>query len=484
MEKQVLDKSQELFEVKADGNGMYRCHTCNFETKYNQNLHAHFRTLKHISNIDNTDSSMKLKKSVVKDKGGKGDQNIRKSIGEGTYKCETCKFETKYSQNLQAHFTTLKHIANTEKPSKEKSEDISDDGPAADISKEVFKTSGPSILDENDILVCTSCNFEGKNRKSISVHWTWHPDCKKGDFTIKPAYDFDNKINDTNDEEESFFCGQCKKDLGNSRDYRAHQRIGCDNVKENCTLKKETNSKLKKEVNCSHCNKGFVTKDILTVHHIVAHSKPQIKLKRIDNLVSKYQQNVNRNLVSVHKQKKPWKCQLCPSSFPYKVQLKNHVKWVHDKTKIENCSICEATFARKGDLNKHYKKVHLDKGKSEFNFGPNATLKKRKEVKPYACNICDGRFTVPNQLKTHVEEAHEGKKKKLQKIVHEEKDHMCSICNAGFKSKSGLSEHKSIVHEGKKHGCSICGANLSGKSSHGLHIRSVGVVQVCAEHGL
>merc|ERR550532_2022594 len=99
---------------------------------------------------------MKLEKSIVKDKGGKGEQNIRKSIGEGTYKCEACKFETKYSQNLQAHFTTLKHIANTEEPSKEKSEDISDDNQAGDITKEIFKTSGPSILDGNDTLVCTS----------------------------------------------------------------------------------------------------------------------------------------------------------------------------------------------------------------------------------------------------------------------------------------------------------------------------------------
>jgi len=233
--KQILDTSQELFEVKADDDGMYRCQTCNFETKYNQNLHAHFRTLKHISNVDNTDSSMNLEKSVVKDK---GDQNIRKSIGEGTYKCEACKFETKYSQNLQAHFTTLKHIANTEEPSKEESEDISDDDQAGDITKEIFKTSGPSILDENDILVCTSCNFEGKNRKSISTHWAWNPNCKKGDFTIKPANDFDNKTNDTNDDEESFFCGQCKKDFDNSRDYRAHQRIGCDKVTGSETPKK------------------------------------------------------------------------------------------------------------------------------------------------------------------------------------------------------------------------------------------------------
>jgi hypothetical protein len=32
--------------------------------------------------------------------------------GDGTYRCEACNFETKYSQNLQAHFKTLKHLGN------------------------------------------------------------------------------------------------------------------------------------------------------------------------------------------------------------------------------------------------------------------------------------------------------------------------------------------------------------------------------------
>ena len=34
------------------------------------------------------------------------------------YKCDPCNFETKYSQNLEAHFKSLKHIANTDNPSK------------------------------------------------------------------------------------------------------------------------------------------------------------------------------------------------------------------------------------------------------------------------------------------------------------------------------------------------------------------------------
>ena len=40
------------------------------------------------------------------------------SLGDRIYKCDPCKFETKYSQNLEAHFKSLKHIANTDNPSK------------------------------------------------------------------------------------------------------------------------------------------------------------------------------------------------------------------------------------------------------------------------------------------------------------------------------------------------------------------------------
>ena len=38
------------------------------------------------------------------------------SLGDRIYKCDPCKFETKYSQNLEAHFKSLKHIANTDNP--------------------------------------------------------------------------------------------------------------------------------------------------------------------------------------------------------------------------------------------------------------------------------------------------------------------------------------------------------------------------------
>ena len=104
--KSSNDTIQELSEVKADGDGIYRCQACNFSTKYNQNLHAHFRTLKHTKGV-------------------------------------------KVDQKLNQDYDSMMNIQ------------------------------------DNEIVVCTSCNFEGKNRKSIAVHWTRNPECRKGEFTKK-----------------------------------------------------------------------------------------------------------------------------------------------------------------------------------------------------------------------------------------------------------------------------------------------------------
>ena len=98
--------------------GTYVCDPCNFETKYSGNLQTHFKTQKHLiktnsliedsANItDNDFDEHKMNMDEPK-------MNIRPSIVDGTYVCDPCNFETKYSQNLQAHFKTLKHLGNTE----------------------------------------------------------------------------------------------------------------------------------------------------------------------------------------------------------------------------------------------------------------------------------------------------------------------------------------------------------------------------------
>ena len=36
----------------SNGGGIYKCDVCNFESQYSQNLQIHFKSLKHMTNID------------------------------------------------------------------------------------------------------------------------------------------------------------------------------------------------------------------------------------------------------------------------------------------------------------------------------------------------------------------------------------------------------------------------------------------------
>ena len=38
--------------------------------------------------------------------------DVENSNGDGIYKCDVCNFESQYSQNLQIHFKSLKHMTN------------------------------------------------------------------------------------------------------------------------------------------------------------------------------------------------------------------------------------------------------------------------------------------------------------------------------------------------------------------------------------
>ena len=117
---------------KSIGDGIYECEPCHFKTKYSQNYHIHFKSLKHLANVANLDLSydsniendtenLDLSYDSGDEFNGFDDQEpkikkIRKSIGDGVFKCDLCNFETKYSQNLQAHFRSLKHLSNTDLP--------------------------------------------------------------------------------------------------------------------------------------------------------------------------------------------------------------------------------------------------------------------------------------------------------------------------------------------------------------------------------
>ena len=144
------------------GDGVYKCDPCNFETKYSGNLKEHFKTQKHLSNTNSSTHEDIPNFELINNE---STPKIRKSNGDGTYKCDPCNFETKYSGNLTEHFRTQKHLKNTEFESQEVL-DFENGGqinePKVNIRKELI---------DGEIHRCEPCNFESKWIQSLQAHY-------------------------------------------------------------------------------------------------------------------------------------------------------------------------------------------------------------------------------------------------------------------------------------------------------------------------
>ena len=62
---------------------------------------------------------------------------------------------------------------------------------------------------------------------------------------------------------------------------------------------------------------------------------------------------LKKHVTSGYEGKKPFKCELCESSFAAKSNLKIRISSVHEKIKFFKCEMCDASFALKHHLQGH-----------------------------------------------------------------------------------------------------------------------------------
>ena len=85
--------------------GLYRCEICNFDTKYSQNLHAHFRSQKHLVN---TGSKIEEFNDENIDETEEPDMDVENSNGDGKpFKCSSCTSTFTQRGNLLRHIATI-----------------------------------------------------------------------------------------------------------------------------------------------------------------------------------------------------------------------------------------------------------------------------------------------------------------------------------------------------------------------------------------
>ena len=145
-----------------------------------------------------------------------------------------------------------------------------------------------------------------------------------------------------------------------------------------------------------------------------------------------------------HTGERNFQCDRCPKRCMTKTLLKYHIKHAHEGIyDPQHCSICGETFKFHDSLKKHQYRTH---GVGDMKLCPHCGFKSltstglkqhmlcHKEA-TLQCSYCEKMFKRKESLKIH-EREHTG-----------EKPFTCSICGAGFRSASGLGQHKSCVHK-------------------------------------
>ena len=64
------------------------------------------------------------------------------------------------------------------------------------------------------------------------------------------------------------------------------------------------------------------------------------------------------SIETVHEGKKPFKCNICDSSFIHKGDLNRHMNSVHEGKKPFKCGTWDASFTAKQNLERHIESIH------------------------------------------------------------------------------------------------------------------------------
>ncbi|KAJ6626762.1 Transcription factor grauzone [Pseudolycoriella hygida] len=152
---------------------------------------------------------------------------------------------------------------------------------------------------------------------------------------------------------------------------------------------------------------------------------------------------------------RPFKCDLCPKSFPRETSLMIHKNFVHLPVK---CVQCDMSYPSKSKLTTHIKNAH-----------------KPKVTSTRVCDICGKDFANKYSLFTHMQEMHSSSesnavqcdicgtwvkyKSRLSKHMKQHRESTpaeCSLCGKVTRSKFALNNHMKYVHGERKYQCSIC----------------------------
>ena len=127
----------------------------------------------------------------------------------------------------------------------------------------------------------------------------------------------------------------------------------------------------------------------------------------------------------------------CTSHFFTHVALRKHVETVH-KTYTFACHLCGKRYRHKFSLKEH--------------------LAVHKSQKSHLCDLCGAAFSTKSICANH-------------KLLHGNRKLSCPNCNATFKQRNVLHQHKISCQGIKNYKCDICQKKFTSKQNRDVHLR-------------
>ncbi|XP_057665944.1 zinc finger protein 420-like isoform X1 [Diorhabda carinulata] len=264
-------------------------------------------------------------------------------------------------------------------------------------------------------------------------------------------------------------CNLCNKSFTKHshlvRHLHTHGIVDEENMK---TLKKYTDSKGKKIMECDYCDRKFKYKKSFLHHMHQEHGMDDFdsdfdkvdgdKLKKIKSESKDGQEHTNMGVGLSHDElqinstkqedddgdvgipdaenvfvkkarSKNQVCHVCGASFSRANHLTRHMT-LHRAVLIHQCDRCEKAFATEEHLKVHVEEEHINK--------------------PYVCTVCNKPFSRGEHLIRHL--------KVHQNSSDKDTNLKCSICETTFTRSDHLARHTKIhLLQDKRHVCGECG---------------------------
>lgn len=170
---------------------------------------------------------------------------------------------------------------------------------------------------------------------------------------------------------------------------------------------------------CQHCERTLPTTAQLQQHLREEHQDEasSAQLRHSDASVqcvcfvcgkTVKEMNLGRHML-VHKEERPFICDLCGKCFKFKGALREHIL-TELGMKDYVCEVCGRKFVKRCYLMKHLRQLHQCAPKRSFE-----------------CDLCDAQFTDQSQLRIH---------------RRQHKDLSCELCAGTFESQAQFQEHQ------------------------------------------